>query len=403
MNSLTNKHILLGVTGGIAAYKSAELIRKLKMAGATVQVVMTEAAQEFITPLTMQALSGYPVHTDLLDSDAEAAMGHIQLARWADLVLIAPASADFIAKLARAEGADLLSTICLATRAPIAIAPAMNQVMWDNAGVQANLAVVGSRKVTVLGPGDGSQACGETGPGRMLEPEELVQHASAFFQTTALTGRKVVITAGPTREAIDPVRYISNHSSGKMGYAMAEAAAEAGAQTILVTGPTSLSVPERVTAVNVVSAQQMYDAVMAEIVSANIFIGAAAVADYRPMKFQPEKIKKTTAGNWTIELVENPDIISDVAKRFGKQVLVVGFAAETENLQENAQRKLHQKKIDLIIANDVSQSRIGFNSDYNAVTVFAEDYIKEFEETSKNQLARNLMTLIAEKQNSVKE
>ncbi|MDO6423929.1 bifunctional phosphopantothenoylcysteine decarboxylase/phosphopantothenate--cysteine ligase CoaBC [Saccharophagus degradans] len=368
MNTLTNKRVLLGVTGGIAAYKSADLVRRLQDAGADVRVVMTRAAQEFITPLTMQALSGKPVHTELLDTQAEAAMGHIELARWADVILVAPASADFIAKLSHGEGGDLLSTLCLASKGLIAVAPAMNQAMWASPATQDNLALIAKRAVHIIGPAAGSQACGDVGMGRMLEPLAICEAVAGLFQAGSMTGRKVVITAGPTREAIDPVRYISNHSSGKMGYALAQAMAEAGAHTILVSGPTQLPVPERVTRISVESALEMAAQVETSVEGADVFIGAAAVADYRPANVAQQKLKKTEGMSNTIELVENPDIIRAVAERADRPV-TVGFAAETKDVQQYAASKLHTKKLDMIIANDVSQAGIGFNSDNNAVWV----------------------------------
>ena len=328
MSSLANKHILLGVTGGIAAYKSADLIRRLQDLGAEVRVVMTAAAQEFITPLTLQALSGNPVHTTLLDPEAEAAMGHIQLARWADVVLVAPASADFMARLAQGKGDDLLTTICLATAATLALAPAMNQGMWRNTSTQENLRILQERKVRIFGPADGSQACGDIGPGRMLEPVQIAIAAASLFQPGSLAGRRVVITAGPTREAIDPVRYISNYSSGKMGYALAQAAVEASAQTILISGPTNLPIPERATRIDVTSAQQMYDASLQQAAACDLFIGAAAVADYRPITIAANKLKKTANDRMTIGLVKNPDIIAAVAALQPKP-FTVGFAAES--------------------------------------------------------------------------
>ncbi|HEV8492613.1 MAG TPA: bifunctional phosphopantothenoylcysteine decarboxylase/phosphopantothenate--cysteine ligase CoaBC, partial [Candidatus Angelobacter sp.] len=315
MTSLANKQILLGVTGGIAAYKSADLVRRLQDAGASVQVVMTPAAQEFITPLTLQALSGHPVHTQLLDPEAEAGMGHIQLARWADLVLIAPATADFMARLTQGMGNDLLTSICLATAAPIALAPAMNQGMWHNASTQANLDILLQRKVHIFGPADGGQACGDIGPGRMLEPLQLVAAAESLFISGSLAGKKVVITAGPTREALDPVRYLSNYSSGKMGYALAKAAAEAGAETILISGPTQLAAPERVKRINVVTAEEMYAASINAIEGCDLFIAAAAVADYRPEQIAPQKIKKGASDTLTLTLVKNPDIVASIAAR----------------------------------------------------------------------------------------
>lgn len=412
MNSLTNKRILLGVTGGIAAYKSADLVRRLQDAGADVRVVMTRAAQEFITPLTMQALSGKPVHTELLDSEAEAAMGHIELARWADVILVAPASADFISKLSHGEGGDLLSTLCLAAKGLLAVAPAMNQAMWANAATQANLALIAQRDVHIIGPAAGVQACGDVGMGRMLEPLVICEVVAGLFQAGSMAGRKVVITAGPTREAIDPVRYISNHSSGKMGYALAQAMAEAGADTILVSGPTQLAAPERVKLISVESARDMAAAVEANVAGAHVFIGAAAVADYRPANIAEQKLKKSEGMSNTIELVENPDIIRTVAQRADRPI-TVGFAAETKDVKQYAAGKLRSKKLDMIIANDVSQADIGFNSDNNAVWVLkrivpvansanqnvdvAADVVDEsIDQMSKAQLARLLVLKIAD-------
>ncbi len=396
MSSLANKQILLGVTGGIAAYKSADLVRRLQDAGASVQVVMTPAAQEFITPLTLQALSGNPVHTQLLDPEAEAGMGHIQLARWADLVLIAPASADFMARLTQGMGNDLLTSICLATAAPIALAPAMNQGMWRNQATQTNLDLLIERKIHIFGPADGGQACGDIGPGRMLEPLQLVDATASLFATGSLAGKTLVITAGPTREAIDPVRYLSNHSSGKMGYALAEAAAEAGAKTILISGPTQLKTPPRVQRIDVTSAQQMFDASMAAADSCDVFIAAAAVADYRPAQAAPQKLKKGADESITLTLVKNPDIVANVAA-LPKRPFTVGFAAESENLLDYGRAKLVHKKLDLVIANNISDSRIGFNSDDNAVTVIDEHSSHELSQRSKQQLARELIALIARK------
>ncbi len=396
MSSLANKHILLGVTGGIAAYKSADLIRRLQDLGAEVRVVMTAAAQEFITPLTLQALSGHPVHTSLLDPEAEAAMGHIQLARWADLVLVAPASADFLARLAQGKGDDLLTTVCLATPATLAVAPAMNQGMWRNASTQENLRILQSRQVRIFGPAEGSQACGDVGPGRMLEPMQIAGAAASLFQPGSLAGRKVIITAGPTREAIDPVRYISNYSSGKMGYALAQAAAEAGARTILISGPTNQAVPDNVTRIDVTSAQQMYEAAVQQAAACDLFIGAAAVADYRPVTLAPNKLKKTSDDHMTIELVKNPDIIAAVAALQPKP-FTVGFAAESENLLDYARKKLQQKNLDLIIANNIATQGIGFDSDDNAVTLIDRNTEQELTQRSKHQLARDLVALIAER------
>ena len=396
MTSLANKQILLGVTGGIAAYKSADLVRRLQDAGAKVQVVMTPAAQEFITPLTLQALSGNPVHTQLLDPEAEAGMGHIQLARWADLVLIAPATADFIARLTQGMGNDLLTSICLATAAPIAIAPAMNQGMWRNEATQANLSILIKRKVHVFGPAEGGQACGDIGPGRMLEPLQLVDAAASLFAPGSLAGKKVVITAGPTREAIDPVRYLSNHSSGKMGYALAQAAAEAGAQTVLISGPTQLATPARVNRIDVISAEDMYAASLREAQDCDLFIAAAAVADYRPAQIASQKMKKGADDTLTLTLVKNPDIVASVAA-LERKPFTVGFAAESENLLEYARAKLVRKNLDMVIANNISDSQIGFNSDDNAVTLIENSSITDISQRSKQQLARELIALFATK------
>jgi len=393
MNSLVNKHILLGVTGGIAAYKSAELIRRLQDLGADVRVVMTPGAQEFITPLTLQALSGNPVHTAILDPEAEAGMGHIELARWADLILIAPATADFIARMNQGMGNDLLTTLCLATSAPICIAPAMNQGMWHNDATQANLTQLKARHITQFGPAAGTQACGDVGYGRMLEATELAELTAKQFTNGSLAGKSVVITAGPTREAIDPVRYISNHSSGKMGYALAEAARDAGAQVTLITGPTAIAEPNRCTVHNVESAQQMFDASIASLTHCDIFIATAAVADFRPATAAEQKIKKTDRETMTIELVKNPDSVAAVASSNPKP-FTVGFAAETRDVVHYAQGKLARKNLDMIIANDVSQLGIGFNSDDNAVTVVTETNEEVLSQRSKTQLARDLMVRI---------
>ncbi|MGY0219482.1 bifunctional phosphopantothenoylcysteine decarboxylase/phosphopantothenate--cysteine ligase CoaBC [Endozoicomonadaceae bacterium StTr2] len=399
MLRLRNKRILLGITGGIAAYKSAELTRELRRQGAEVHVVMTRAGQEFITPLTLQALSGNPVHTDLLDPEAEAGMGHIELARWADLVLVAPATADFMSRMAAGLGNDLLTTLCLATHSPIALAPAMNQGMWQDPATQKSIETLKGRGVTLFGPAEGSQACGEVGPGRMLEPVELVEHCAGMFQFECLTGKRVMITAGPTREAIDPVRYITNHSSGKMGFALAEAAAEAGAEVLLVAGPVTLETPERVKRVNIVSAQDLYQAVHDNMDDQDIFIGTAAVADYRPAQCAPGKLKKdpNSDAGLTIEMVRNPDIIASVAKLpEGKRPFTVGFAAETSDVVGYAKGKLQRKSLNMIIANDVSDSSIGFNSDNNAVTVIAPDYEEAIPTGSKRTLARQLVKMISQ-------
>lgn len=395
MAQLTNRQILLGITGGIAAYKSAELVRRLQNRGADVRVVMTKAAQEFITPLTLQALSGNMVHTDLLDPSAEAAMGHIELARWADLVVIAPASADFIARLTHGHADDLLTTLCLATPARIALAPAMNQGMWRDAATQDNIAQLRKRDMLIWGPAEGEQACGDIGPGRMLEPDELAELTVKAFATRLLEGKRVLITAGPTREAIDPVRYISNHSSGKMGFALAQAAVDAGARVTLIAGPVALATPEHAARVDVENAQQMFDAVQARVRDCDIFIAAAAVADYRPEQAVDTKIKKQSE-TMTLTLVRNPDIVASVAQLRPKP-FTVGFAAETQQVKDYARDKLERKNLDMIIANDVAAPGIGFNSENNAVTVLWRDGEADFSERSKAQLARELIALIERK------
>jgi phosphopantothenoylcysteine decarboxylase/phosphopantothenate--cysteine ligase len=394
MQRLMNKRVLLGVTGGIAAYKAADLVRRLQDVGAQVRVVMTQGACEFITPLTMQALSGHPVHTTLLDPTAEAAMGHIELARWADLVLIAPASANFMARLAHGHGNDLLTTLCLATGAPIAIAPAMNQQMWADLSTQKNQLILQEKGITIFGPGSGSQACGEVGAGRMIEPLEIIQQAAEVFDYQLLTGKHVVITAGPTRESIDPVRYITNKSSGKMGFALAEAAAEAGAKVTLIAGPVYLPTPSRVERVDVVRAVDMYETCMDVVEKGcDVFIATAAVADYRPTVTADHKIKKSTE-EIHLTLVKNPDIVASVAEH-AKRPFTVGFAAETQDVMAYAQGKLVNKKLDMIATNDVSGTNVGFNSDNNALTVIWPSGHKVLPLASKAQIAKQLIELIA--------
>jgi len=395
MPILTNKRILLGITGGIAAYKSADLVRRLRGAGANVRVVMTRSACEFITPLTLQALSGQPVRTDLLDPAAEAAMGHIELARWADAVLVAPASADFMAKLVHGRADDLLSTLCLASTAPLALAPAMNHAMWTNAATQDNVRVLQARGIHLFGPGQGDLACGESGPGRMLEPEQLLEQVAGLFETGLLTGTRVLVTAGPTREDIDAVRFISNRSSGKMGYAVAAAAAEAGAQVTLVSGPVALTPPARVECITVLSAQEMYDAVLARAPGCDIFVAAAAVADYRPETAQIGKLKKT-APELTLNLRRTPDILASVAALPGAP-FTVGFAAETESLIEHAQAKRAAKAVDMIAANWVGRADSGFDSDTNAVHLIWQDGGTELPLAGKERLARELIGVIAQR------
>lgn len=399
---LQNKNILLGVTGGIAAYKTAELVRRLKDQGANVRVVMTHGGKAFITPLTLQAVSGNPVADSLLDPAAEAAMGHIELAKWANLVLIAPASANTIARLAAGLADDLLGTICLATAAPIAIAPAMNQQMWHAVPTQDNMAVLRARGVLVYGPGAGEQACGDIGYGRMLEPLELVSYCNDFFENlvTQIKSEQIlqdqhwVITAGPTREAIDPVRYISNHSSGKMGYAIAEAAAQAGAKVTIISGPVNLSTPENCECVNVESAIEMHNEAIKLAQHAQVFVACAAVADYRVAEVQTQKIKKS-ADIMQIELIKNPDIVADVAAS-SIRPFTVGFAAETQDVEHYAKDKLKRKNLDMIAANNVASNTQGFNSDDNALSVFWEGGSKDLPLTNKKSLAISLVNTIAE-------
>jgi phosphopantothenoylcysteine decarboxylase/phosphopantothenate--cysteine ligase len=396
MNDLQNKHILLGVTGGIAAYKSAELIRRLQDQGAQVRVVMPRAATEFITPLTLQALSGFPVPLDLLDTETESAMGHIELARWADLVLVAPASANFLAGLRQGRGDDLLTTLCLAATCPIAVAPAMNQAMWGNIATQDNCTALRQNGILFFGPDAGLQACGEIGEGRLLDVADIVKLTCDAFPSGLLTGKTVMITAGPTFEAIDPVRYISNHSSGKQGYALAGAAIEAGAKVILISGPVSLTAPSRATVVQVVSADEMYAAVMAQIDTCDIFIGVAAVADFKPTAIAHQKIKKSETDSiqtMTLTLTENPDIISSVAN-LPAPPFTVGFAAETENLLEHARKKLLKKRLHLIVANNVADISIGFNSDNNSATIISMHATTSLPVASKRQVSVRIIESI---------
>ncbi len=395
MSSLINKRILLGITGGIAAYKSAELVRHLRSAGAEVRVVMTQAAGEFITPLTLQALSGHPVQQHLLDPASEAGMGHITLARWADVVLIAPASADFMAKLTYGLADDLLSTLCLATAAPLVLAPAMNQQMWLNPATQANKKTLEERGVRLFGPAEGEQACGEVGPGRMLEPARITELTAEIFTTGSFSGARILVSAGPTREAIDPVRYISNRSSGKMGYALAAAACEAGARVTLISGPTALPAPERVERIDVVSAQEMHEAVLTRALHSDIFIAAAAVADFHPTESAAQKMKKSH-DKFALSLVRNPDILEDVVALTAAP-FTVGFAAETENLELNAQAKRAAKKLDMIAANWVNRPGLGFDSDENELMLFWEGGGKLLPRAPKERLARELITIIAER------
>ena len=393
----------MGVTGGLAAYKSADLVRRLQDDGADVRVVMTRAAQEFITPLTMQALSNHPVHLDLLNTETETVMGHIELARWADVVLIAPATADFMARLTAGHGDDLLTTICLAAECGVIVAPAMNQAMWAKPSTQQNKQLLMQRGVALLEPDVGVQACGETGAGRLMDVQEIVTALASRFKTASLAGRHIVITAGPTREAIDPVRYISNHSSGKQGYALALAGIEAGARVTLISGPTNINPPDRATVIAVQSADEMLAAVMSSISDCDIFIGVAAVADYKPASAERQKIKKSNGNAMDLHLIKNQDILKTVAN-LENRPFTVGFAAETENVIEHARTKLTAKNLDMIIANNVADTSIGFNSDHNETTIITRiisgksTRITEEHQTkmSKENLSRKIIELIAE-------
>jgi phosphopantothenoylcysteine decarboxylase/phosphopantothenate--cysteine ligase len=395
MQALGNKKILLGVTGGIAAYKAAELLRQLIKAGAEVRVVMTPSAQEFVQPLTYQALSGHRVYIDLFDAEAESAMDHIELARWCDLLLVAPASANFLGKLNAGYADNLLLTLCLASKQAVAVAPAMNQQMFANAATRDNIDQLNARKVLVWGPADGEQACGDVGPGRMLEPEQLVNNVVLHFMPGQLDGVELLLTAGPTREAIDPVRYISNRSSGKMGYALAEAALKEGASVTLVSGPVALPAPPGATLVAVESAQQMYDAVMQRASQSDIFIACAAVTDYRVDQAADHKIKKT-AGEMSLQLVRNADILAAVSA-LEKRPFCVGFAAETRQLEEYALGKLKQKNLDMIAANQVGDSDSGFETDFNQLEVFWPQGRQSIERANKTEIAKQLIDLIVER------
>jgi phosphopantothenoylcysteine decarboxylase / phosphopantothenate---cysteine ligase len=391
--SLDGKHILLGVTGGIAAYKTPELVRQMTARGADVQVVMTRAAEKFVTATTLQAVSGHPVRSDLWDTNAEAAMGHIELSRWADAILVAPATAHTVARLANGFADDLLTAMCLAAVCPIAVAPAMNHQMWNHAATRRNVDRLIADGVRVWGPDAGPQACGEFGPGRMQEPETLCEELDRLFGPQPLRGRRVVVTAGPTREPIDPVRYISNHSSGKQGFAIASAARDSGATVTLITGPVSLQTPTGVTRVDVTTAQQMHDAVLECADRCDLFIGVAAVADFRPASTQAQKIKKKSDAGLSLDLVQNPYIIATVARHRARP-FVVGFAAETEDTLTNARTKLAKKGLDMIVLNDVSDRRIGFDSNDNAVTVITADDESRVEFATKAQVARALIERI---------
>lgn len=391
---LTEKNILLGVSAGIAAYKSCELVRLLTGAGARVRVVMTPRATEFVAPLTFQALSGHPVRTAVFDAEAEAGMDHISLARWADAILVAPATADVMARLAHGMADDLLSTLCLATEAPVCLAPAMNRAMWGHVATRENARLLASRGVHLFGPGTGGQACGEIGAGRMLEPAELLQSLQSLFEAPRLAGRHVLVTAGPTREPVDPVRYITNRSSGRMGHAVAAAAALAGARVTLVSGPVTLEAPAGVERLMVETAAQMQETVMAHLPGADIFIATAAVADYRVAQPAQQKIKKQ-GDTLDLQLVKNPDILAQVSGSADRP-FSVGFAAETDSLEQHARAKLEKKRLDMIAANDVSGGQ-GFDVDDNALRVFWRDGDCSLPRQSKVTLARALVQVIADR------
>ena len=396
MHSLINKNILLGVTGGIAAYKAAEIVRHLKKSGSSVRVVMTKSAEEFITPLTLQALSGNRVSRELLDAEAEAAMGHIELAKWADGILIAPATANTLARLSSGRGDDLLSTITLAFEGPISLAPAMNQAMWRDSRTQENLKKLIDKGYILCGPGSGEQACGDVGLGRMLEPLEIMKIFSDSFKEGILSGKSVLITAGPTKEPIDPVRFITNRSSGKMGYSLAEAAIDAGAIVTLITGPVDIEPPMKCNTIPVETAKEMHEAVMHHVNKKDIYIGTAAVSDYRPARKNETKLKKDDKGSPLIlELVENQDILKSVSE-LDERPYVVGFAAETNDLIKNAKTKFKNKGLDLVVANDVSDKSIGFDSDDNAVTLITKRRNLAIEKESKRKIAKKIIKLIAE-------
>ena len=394
MNQLANKQILLCVTGGIAAYKAAELIRLFKSSGSNVRVLMTEAAKEFITPLTMQALSGNEVHSDLLDPKAESAMGHIELAKWADAIVISPCSADSLAKLAGGRGDDLMSAVCLAADSKIFFAPAMNQAMWKDKRTKKNLASLKLPIFIQIGPNEGDQACGDIGPGRMSEPKEIIEIVGKEFSSGLLAGKKILITAGPTREKIDPVRYISNKSSGKMGFSLAKAAMEEYAIVQLITGPVNLETPERVSRINVESAQEMCEKVIESIPEIDLFISTAAVSDFKMKDIKKNKIKKEDSKSFNLELEKNEDILKLVSKD-NPELKIVGFAAETENLIDNAKKKLISKKLNLIVANDVSDSSIGFDSDENEVFLISEKEELKIAKTSKEKVSRKIIQFIS--------
>ena len=394
MLNFSNTNILLGVTGGIAAYKSAEIIRLFKKEGASVRVVMTESAKEFITPLTLQAVSGNEIHDSLLDVNAESAMGHIELAKWADIILIAPCTAETIAKITHGRADDLMGALILASEADVYIAPAMNMSMWLDASTQDNYKILEKRGITFIGPAQGEQACGDIGPGRLEEPEKIIEFITKLTNKGPLSGKTITITAGPTREQIDPVRFISNNSSGKMGYSIAEAAIKYGAQVNLVTGPVSLDADKSINLHKINSASEMLDEVIKCMKSSDIFIGCAAVSDYKPSDYSIKKIKKEDNPSLDIELEKNEDILKYVSDNFSESY-IVGFAAETSNVIENAKKKLLTKNLDMIISNDISDKSIGFDADENEVNVITKDETLLLKKDKKIRIARQILKIIS--------
>ena len=394
MLNFSNKNILLCVTGGIAAYKAAEIIRLFKKDGADVRVIMTESAKEFITPLTLQAVSGNEIHDSLLDLKAESAMGHIELAKWADIILIAPCTAESMAKIVHGRADDLMGAVILASKASIYIAPAMNTTMWLDKGTQANYQTLLSRGINLIGPDKGEQACGDIGPGRLVEPDKIINLIKSHLNKGPLSGKTVTITAGPTREQIDPVRYISNNSSGKMGYALAEAAVQEGAIVNLVSGPVVLAADKSINLFKINSASEMLEAVNTCMKSSDIFISCAAVADYKPSKYSDTKIKKENLDNLEINLEKNHDILSEVAEQFSS-AYIVGFAAETSDVNSNAKKKLDSKNLNMIISNDVSDTSIGFDSDENEVHVITSNETIFIKKDKKIRIAREILNIIS--------
>ena len=399
MLNFSNKNILLCVTGGIAAYKAAEIIRLFKKDGADVRVIMTESAKEFITPLTLQAVSGNEIHDSLLDLKAESAMGHIELAKWADIILIAPCTAESMAKIVHGRADDLMGAVILASKASIYIAPAMNTTMWLDKGTQANYQTLLSRGIKFIGPDEGEQACGDIGPGRLVEPDKIINLIKSHLNKGPLSGKTVTITAGPTREQIDPVRYISNNSSGKMGYALAEAAVQEGAIVNLVSGPVVLAADKSINLFKINSASEMLEAVNTCMKSSDIFISCAAVADYKPSNYSDTKIKKENLDNLEINLEKNHDILSEVAEQFSS-AYIVGFAAETSNVNSNAKKKLDSKNLNMIISNDVSDTSIGFDSDENEVHVITGSETIFIKKDKKIRIAREILNIISTNINS---